>query len=245
MGRGSCRRSGVGIEDQGNDKEVSIGDAVGQSLPYAVGIAVSPVPIAALLLMLVTKKARTNAPLFLLGWIAGLSLVGGIVLLIPGFETSEGGPSFAAGVVKGVLGLLLLVMGARAWRSRPRPGETAEPPAWMDRVDGLGGGGALGLGLLLSGANPKNLLLAAAGAATISSAGLMTGQKSGSLAIFVLVASLTILVPVVLYFVLGMKAESAMSETKEWLIQNNQTVMAVLILVIAVSLIGDSIEILF
>jgi threonine/homoserine/homoserine lactone efflux protein len=224
---------------------MSLGDAIGQSLPYAIGIAVSPVPIAALLLMLVTKKARINAPLFLLGWILGLGIVGVVVLLIPGLEAAQGEPSTAAGVIKGVLGVLLLFVGIQAWRTRPKAGETAEAPAWMERIDGFGGGAALGIGAALSGANPKNLLLAVAGAATIASASPSTSEQYVALAVFVLVASLSILVPVVIFFVLGERAETAMNHTKEWLIQNNKTVMSVLMLVISVSLIGDAIEILF
>lgn len=226
-------------------KAISLSDVVGQFLPYAIGIAVSPVPIAALLLMLVTRKARTNGPLFLLGWILGIGIVGLVVLVIPGLEAGQGEPSTASGVIKGVLGVLLLLVGIRAWLGRPRPGEIAEAPGWMERIDGFGGGAALGFGMLLSGANPKNLLLTLGGVATISSAGLTASADYGALGIFVLVASLSILVPVVVYFVLGERAERGMTDAKEWLIQNNKTVMSVLILLLSVSLIGDAIEILF
>jgi hypothetical protein len=224
---------------------MSIGDVVGQYLAYAIGIAVSPVPIAALLLMLVTRKARTNAPLFLLGWILGIGIVGAVVLLIPGLETSQGEPTTASGIVKGVLGLLLLLVGIRAWRRRPRTGEVAEAPAWMGRVEGFGGGAALGIGAALGGVNPKNLLLAVGGAATISAAGLSTSQQYIALGVFVLIASLSVLIPVVAYFVLGEKAEVTMTGAKEWLIQNNGTVMSLLILLLSISLVGDAIETLF
>ena len=36
-----------------------------------------------------------------------------------------------------------------------------------------------------------------------------------------------------------------MMSARDWLIQNNQTVMSVLLLVVSVALIGDAIEILF
>jgi threonine/homoserine/homoserine lactone efflux protein len=224
---------------------VSLGEVVGQSLAYAVGIAVSPVPIAALLLMLVTKKARINAPLFLLGWILGLGIVGVIVLLIPGLEATQGEPSTAAGILKGALGVLLLFVGIQAWRTRPKTGEVAEAPKWMERIEEFGGGAALGIGIALSGANPKNLLLAVGGAATISGAGLSSSEQYVALGIFVSIASLSIIVPVVVYFILGPRAETAMTSAKEWLIQNNKTVMSVLILLLSVSLIGDAVEILF
>jgi hypothetical protein len=44
---------------------------------------------------------------------------------------------------------------------------------------------------------------------------------------------------------MGERGERGMMSTKDWLIQNNQTVMAVLLLVVSVALIGDAIEILF
>jgi threonine/homoserine/homoserine lactone efflux protein len=222
-----------------------MGDVIGEFLAYAVGVAVSPVPIAAVLLMLVTKQARTNGPLFLLGWLAGLGVVGVIVLLIPGLEASQGEPSTTSGAIKGVLGILLLLVGAKAWRSRPVGDEVAEAPGWMTKIDEFGGATSLGMGFLLSALNPKNLLLAVAGAATISAAALSTSEQYIALAVFVVLASLTILVPVLLFLILGEKAEQAMTTTRDWMIQNNQTVMSVLILVLSVSMIGDAIEILF
>lgn len=221
-----------------------MGDAIGQFLSYAVGVAISPVPIAALLLMLVTKKAKTNSPLFLLGWLVGLSVAGAIVLLIPGLETDQGDPTTVNGIVKGVLGLLLLFAAVRAWRGRPQEGEVAEAPGWMERIEGFGGGAAFGVGVVLTAANPKNLLLTVGGAATIAAADLSTTEEWLALGVFVLIASLTILIPVIVYLVLGDKAEEAMINTKDWLIQNNSTVMSVLLLLVGISLIGDAIEIL-
>jgi hypothetical protein len=222
-----------------------LGDAIGGFLPYAVGVAISPVPIAGVLLMLVSKEARTNGPMFLLGWLAGLTVVGVVVLLIPGLETGGGEPSTTTAIVKGVLGILLFLVGIRAWRSRPAEGDEAKMPGWMEKIDGMSGLAALGMGFLLSGLNPKNLLLAVGGAATITSSGLTTSQEYIALAVFVGIASLTILVPVVGYLIMGERGERVMMSTKDWLIQNNQTVMAVLLLVISVAMIGDAIEILF
>ena len=46
-----------------------MGEAIGQLLPFAVGVAISPLPIVAVVLMLVTPRARSNGPAFLAGWI--------------------------------------------------------------------------------------------------------------------------------------------------------------------------------
>ena len=53
--------------------------AIGEILPLAIGIAISPLPIIAVILMLTTPKARTNGPAFLAGWLLGLVVVAGVV----------------------------------------------------------------------------------------------------------------------------------------------------------------------
>jgi hypothetical protein len=42
-------------------------DAIGQVLSLGVGVALSPVPIIAVVLMLGTPRARANGPAFVLG----------------------------------------------------------------------------------------------------------------------------------------------------------------------------------
>ena len=49
-----------------------MGQAIGGSLALAVGIALSPIPIIAVVLMLTSQRARVNGPLFVLGWLIGL-----------------------------------------------------------------------------------------------------------------------------------------------------------------------------
>ncbi|MBO3103902.1 GAP family protein [Cellulomonas sp. zg-ZUI168] len=58
-----------------------------------------------------------------------------------------------------VAGAALIVLGVRKWVARPRRGEAVETPAWMASLEDASTGRALGLGLLLSGANPKNIVL--------------------------------------------------------------------------------------
>ena len=59
-----------------------MGEAIGEVLPVAVGVAVSPVPIIAVILMLVTARARVNGPAFIVGWLLGLAAVGAIVMAV-------------------------------------------------------------------------------------------------------------------------------------------------------------------
>jgi Sap, sulfolipid-1-addressing protein len=72
-----------------------VGEAIGQMLPSAVGVAISPFPIVAVVLMLVAARGRVNGPVFLVGWWVGIAVVGVIVLTVakaPG-ATDEGEPA--------------------------------------------------------------------------------------------------------------------------------------------------------
>jgi hypothetical protein len=125
-----------------------MGAAIGQSLPLAIGVALSPVPIIAVVLMLTTPRARANGPAFVLGWLVGLGVVGAIVLALagPGGASEEGQPAAWVSWVKLLLGLLLLLVAARQFRGRPHEGEEAPLPKWMGAIDRFTPGQALGGG---------------------------------------------------------------------------------------------------
>jgi threonine/homoserine/homoserine lactone efflux protein len=220
-------------------------ETVGEFLPYAVGVAVSPIPIAAVILMLFTNRAKTNAPLFLAGWTLGIAVVGAAVLLIPGLGPSDSEPSVWNGVAKGVFGLLLLFMAVKTWRSRPAKGETADPPAWMSKIDEFTPRKAFGLAFLLAAVNPKNLLLTAGGAVVIEGASLTGSQNAAALAIFVIIAASTVWIPVIGFLILGDRIDNVLTATKDWLIQNNNTVTFVILLLLATLMLGDAAAILF
>jgi hypothetical protein len=223
-----------------------LGGVIGDILPMALGVAISPVPIIAVILMLFSARARSNGPAFLAGWVLGLAVVGVVVLAIAGAAGAEDDaePSTVASVVKLLLGLLLLLLAVRQWRSRPEPGQEAELPKWMRAVDSFTAGRAFGLGGL-SAVNPKNLALAIAAATTIAQAGLSGGASAAALAVFVVLASASIAVPVVFYLLGGSGAKATLDGWKAWLGANNPTVMTVLLAVLGTVLLGKGIGGLF
>jgi len=117
-------------------------------------------------------------------------------------------------------------------------------PAWMASVEGFSSGKAFGMGVILSAANPKNLGLAIAATASIGSSGLDTSEEIIVLVIFVLLASITIIGPVAIYLIMGPKADAPLTSMREWLIDNNNTVMMVLFVVLGAKLLGDGISII-
>ena len=219
-----------------------MGAAIGQILGLAVGVAISPVPIIATILMLFSNRAKSNSVAFLLGWIVGLVAVATIVLLI-GFEGSDGS-SDVAGWVKVVIGVVFLLLAVKQWRNRPHDGEQPPMPAWMASIDDFTAVKSFGLAALLSGVNPKNLALRIAAGSSVGAAGLTGTEEAVVVIVYVLIASCTLMVPVVGYLIAGDRMRPTLDSMKAWLLVNNGVVMAVLFAVLGAKVLGDGISIL-
>ncbi len=219
-------------------------EGIGAVLTFAVGVAISPVPIIAVTLMLFSQRARVNGSAFLVGWVLAVAVVSGFAYTLAdqgdAATSSTAADTIAWGKI--VFGVLFLLLAVRSWRSRPAPGTKPALPKWMAGVDALMPTKAFGLGLLLAGVNPKNLMLAASAGAALAGLGLPTAEAVGSLIVFVVVASLSIAAPVFYRLIGGEKAKVRLDEMKDWLVLHNDAVMAVLFLVFGAKLIADGLQ---
>jgi hypothetical protein len=215
-----------------------MGAAIGQVIANAVGVAISPIPIIAVILMLLSRSAARNSVAFVLGWLVGLAAVATVVLAA-GIETSSDGDADAGGVVQLVVGALFLGLAAKQWRSRPRPGAEPEMPGWMTAIDSLGAAKAFALGLAVTVPNPKNAGLTIAAAVDIGGAGLGAGQQAVVVTVYILLASVSVIAPVAFYLAAGDRAAPTLRVMKEWLTANSATVMTVLFVVLGAKVLGN------
>jgi Sap, sulfolipid-1-addressing protein len=213
---------------------------IAEVLPFAIGVAISPVPIIAVILMLFSSRAKVNGPMFLIGWAVALALVSGVAFLAGG-ATSESTTTSTVSWSQVLIGALFVLLAVRTWSKRAPAGEQPEPPKWMAGIDSFSPVKSLTLALLLAGVNPKNLLLAAGAGAAVAGLALPTSEAVVALLVFVGLASLTIAVPVVYYLVGGESARTRLDTVKEWLAVHNDAVMTVLFLVLGVNLISKGI----
>ena len=205
-----------------------MGHGISEILTFAVGVAISPVPIIAVTLMLFSQRARVNGLMFLLGWVvrAGPRQRHRLRACRPGQRRHRQHDLRHHRLGENRLRRPLSPAG-RAQLAHPTgPGAEPEMPKWMAGIDALKPGKALGLGLLLAGVNPKNLMLAAAAGAGLAALGLSSANAIGSLIVFVVIASLTIAGPVVYYLLGGDDAKARLDEMKNWLALHNNAVMA-------------------
>jgi hypothetical protein len=221
-----------------------MGEAIGQVLALGVGVALSPLSIIGVVLMLGTPRARSNGPAFVAGWLVGVLGVGAIVLAVSGgADAGDGGsPAEWASVLKIVLGVLLVFVAGRQWRGRPLDGEEPEAPKWMRTVDSFTATRSAALAVGLTAINPKNLLLVVGAATAISQTGTSSGEQAVALAVFAVIATAGVGIPVVIYFAMGDRSRHLLDALKQRMSANNAGIMAAICLVLAAKLIGDGIS---
>ncbi len=220
-------------------------EVIGQLAPVALGVAISPVPVIAVILVLMGPRARGSGPAFLLGWVLG---VGAAVTLLTVVGSAvdggeAGGSRPVLGTVKILAGLGLVALAVRQWRARPAPGEESALPGWMSRAGEMGPGRAGVVAAALAALNPKNLLLCASGGAIIAGArpDVSDGGVAVAVAVFTVVASLTVLAPVGAFLLAPVAAGRRLESVRRWLSVNNTAVMAVMLLVLGTVVLGQGV----
>ena len=220
-----------------------MGAAIGEMLPLAIGIAISVTTIITTFLMLLSPNAKTRTVPLLVGCVVGvggaLALFAWLSSLLPTHDS--GGSLPAGGVIKILVGALLVVLAVKQWRKRPGQGERAQLPIWMGGVDSITPSKALALGLLLSAVVPKNLLIAVSAGFIVGEAELSVGQSAIVILLFTVIATSTVAVPVVAHLVDSARMSGPFEASREWLVDHNVAIMVLVLLMIGVAMIGNGI----
>jgi len=218
-----------------------LSQALGELFPAAVAVALSPIPIIGVVLVLDSDRARPNGPAFALGWVAGLTIVSVLVVILAG-AASDPGSDTATGInwLMAGIGFVFLIMGARQWKKRPRRGETVEMPNWMASIDAISSTKALGLGAALAAANPKNLALTLAASAAIANAELGGADTAIAIATFVAIGSISVVGAVAFYLASPTRAQEPLAAVRQFMADNNATIMMVILVILGAKLLGDA-----
>ena len=219
--------------------------AIGDLLPIAVGISISPLPIIGLILLLISPRGGAATLAFVIGWIAAISAALAVFTSLSALGLGQrAGPQPVVGTAKLLLGLFLLYLAYREWRARPAPGETGTLPHWLSAVQNMGPLAAAGMGFAVYAANPKNLTLGITAGVTLGAEALSPGQSLLVGVLYVLVAASTVVLPTIAYFSAPDRIRPWLDELRQWLAQHNAALMAVLLAAIGANMSGKGLSLL-
>ena len=190
--------------------------------------------------MLFSRRAKVNGPAFLVGWVLALAAVSTAVYVVS-HDGSVATSSTAADSVswgKIVLGVVLLLLARRNWSKRPVPGEEPALPKWMAAVDVALPGQGLRTRHSARRGEPQEPDPHRGSRRGTGATRPLDADAVVATAVFVVIASLTIALPVLYALVGGERAQGTLDSAKAWLSVHNAAVMAVLFLVFGVDLIA-------
>lgn len=198
-----------------------MGNVVGEILPLAIGVALSPISVTAVILLLYTQRPKANSLAFVGGWSLVLVTIGGVtfaVAYVRGYP-SDTDLALAQSIISLIIGVILITLAVRSFRRRPKKGEEMELLRRLQkRVEGITPDRALLLGLALVVATPKNLGMSVLASLTIVEADLLGAETIGAIVLFIVIACSSVVSPVALYIARGDRAYNTLDNWKFWLI---------------------------
>jgi threonine/homoserine/homoserine lactone efflux protein len=221
-----------------------LSDTIGELLPLALAVALSPPPVIAVVVILGTSRARRTGPAFALGWVAGLVVVSLLVVTVLDTTADADDDDPGLGWLKVAIAILFLVLARKQWKKRPEAGEPVEMPKWMQTISAATPLRATLYGAALSGANPKNLALTLAAAASIAEAGLDPADQVIAVTVFIAIGSAAVGGPVLLHVVHAERAAHPLAAVKQFMTDNNAVIMMVILLLLGANLLGEGVAIL-
>ena len=196
--------------------------------------------MAAIILVLMTRRGRTNGCAFLLGWILGLVLLLiGLALLFEEWEkpgTNQTGWTFP--LVRLSFGIFMIGLAIRSWSRRPRSGEQPDTPSWMEALDQLCFLKSLLTGAALLVLNLKNFPIAVSAGAVLARYQSESIEFLSALLALTLISSLGVAAPVVVACLGGEKTDRVLQSWKQWLSAHNATILSLLFLAIGLTSLG-------
>ena len=217
-------------------------EVVGYVIPFGVGVALSPLPIIAVLLLVMAPVGARGGVLFLVARLLSFAVLTAVFAWASDLIDDAASSTTPAAVLRLLVGAGLVVWAVVKWHRRPRGDEEPKLPGWMSSIDGMSAGAAFRLGFVMTAVNPKEIAFAAGAGLTVGGAMLGAGEMVIVGAVFVVIACAGIAVPVVAVLVGGERMDPILVESRAWLVRNNTIVLAIVLLVLGAVLIGSGLS---
>jgi threonine/homoserine/homoserine lactone efflux protein len=195
-------------------------------LPFALG-TIAPTMIGLVVFFLTGAQGLLKAFAFILGKYIFYVLWSLVCLDLTGFisSTSSARSSTISEVFFLIFGLLLLILAVRNFFGEDDP--DAPPPKFMAILDNLGPVRLFGLGFAISILQPRFIILVLAGATIIVGANLPITENIISILVLALLMVWAMLIPLVVFLVMGKHRATAMKSMRTWLMRNQRMINVV------------------
>ncbi|WP_375385637.1 GAP family protein [uncultured Microbacterium sp.] len=216
--------------------------AIGHLIPIALAVAISSVPIMAMIFMLLSPGRNRSAVPYMVGWILGIVIVLSVCALLAHTvptASSDRQPDVAVGIAEIIVGIALIGVAFFSWRRSRRP-ETPKTPAWLSSAGKLGPWSSLGLGLVLN-VRPKGILLAIAAGLTLRADADTPSVVVVSIVVYTLIAASTVTIPIIATVAAPKRMEPRLVSVHDWMLRNGGLLTGVIVGFIGVFVIGTGI----
>jgi hypothetical protein len=197
-----------------------------EALPYAVGVAISPVAIATTLLLLTARGALAKGLAFLMGWTIGVALpILAFVVIVSQTDISDSDPIWIA-VANLLLGTAFLLGAVLLWTRRRTRGDVLAPR--LANLNSVTISRSAGLGVVLSGANPKVIALSLGAALAVGESGADVLVTAEAVVAFVAIGATGVAAPLAVYVAARSRARSILDRVNGWLGRHEVEVLVAL-----------------
>ncbi len=195
-------------------------------LPFALG-TIAPTMIGLVVIFLTGTRGLVKTCVFILGKYIFYVLWGLISLdlvdhLLP---TRLRGSSIVSETFFLITGLLLLILAVRNFFVEDDP--DTPPPKFMTILAKLGPVKLFGLGIAISIIQPRFIIFVLAGASIIAEAKLSPSANIISILVLALLMVWPMLIPLVVFLVMGEHRAEAMKSMRTWLMHNQRMINVV------------------
>ena len=187
---------------------------------YALAAAASALVLAATFVVIRSERPRTNGIAFLSGFVFGTVIACGLALAlgqaaVARFDSHE---TFKAVATVG-LGLALLAVGLQVRQPTPTgpEGRSSRAAAIMGGLRNVGPAASFSMAGLLGFGGPKRLVLTFLAMASVADAGLRNVVDVPLVAIYVVVSTALVSVPVGIVVIAGERADAILARGQSWL----------------------------
>src|SRR5262245_19633487 len=210
---------------------------------YALVAATSPLALTSTLFVLRSGRPRINGLLYAGACLVTQTRVLLIALAVGVASVTHGDEheGFQYGVT--MLFGALLVFAAFYLRAHPRAHATKTGPnkatAVLGRIKHLSPGQAVGIGAALGIGGPKRITVTLLVAGAIAASGLPVGRSTTIALEYIVIGTVLVWLPVVLYVVAGKRAEDWIAAAQAWASKHEQTLTFYPALIVVLVLVLD------